>query len=212
MNEVVIYGAGGLGCQVQDILLQAAKLHPVAFLDSDPARHSTQVGGLPVLGGLEQVPLLLQRNIRHVIVAIGDNLTRAAHAETLQAHGMELASAIHPLATISPSARIAEHVIIDARATVCVHSVIQRHTILSAGAIAEHDTQLGVGVFLGPAVRLAGGVQIDDFARLEIGASVIPGRAVGTGACVEAGTIVIHNIPANTTVRGAPATLASTAP
>lgn len=205
LEPVVIYGAGGFGGQVLAILHEAGRYRPVAFLDSNPQRHGDTIGGLPVRGGLECVPLLLAEGHRNIIVAIGDNVTRAAHAETLQTHGMELVSAIHPLASISPSARIADHVIIDARATVCVHTQIGRHTVLSAGVICDHDNNVGVGVYLGPAARLAGGVHVGDFASLEIGAAVIPGKRVGDGALVRAGAVVIRDVPPRTTVSGAPA-------
>lgn len=205
MDEVVIYGAGGLGQEVCDILLQAGTLRPVGFLDSDPARHGTHVAGLAVLGGLEQAVKLQRLGIDHIVVAIGDNGTRAAHAETLRALGLTLASAIHPLASVSRSVNLGEHVIIGARATLCVHGHVGSHAILSAGVIAEHDHEIGVAAFLGPAVRLAGGVTLGDFARLEIGATVIPGRRVGRGATVQAGAVVIRDVPPEAVVSGVPA-------
>lgn len=204
METVVIYGAGGLGCQVLDILRQAARYRPVGFLDSDPAKQGTVVADLPVRGGLEQIDGLRQAGVGGVVVAVGDNVG-AALAETLQAHGLKLVSAIHPLANISPSARLAEHVIVGPRVTICVHTRVGSHTVLSAGAIAEHDNVIGRGVFLAPAVRLAGAVTIEDFATVEIGASVIPGRRVGRGARVEAGAVVIRDVAPNSTVSGVPA-------
>lgn len=205
MEIVVIYGAGGLGCQVQDILQQGTRYRPVAFLDSDPAKQGTVVADLPVRGGLEQTDVLRQAGVRGVVVAIGDNIARVALAETLQAHGLNLISAIHPLANISPSARLEEHVIVGPRATICVHTRVGSHTVLSTGAIAEHDNLIGRGVFLAPAVRLAGTVTIEDFATVEIGASVIPGRRVGRGARVEAGAVVIQDVAPFARVSGVPA-------
>ena len=140
MDDVVIYGAGGLGELVQDILLQAGRYRPAAFLDSDPAQRGRSVFGLAVKGGVEQIDELRRAGVRRMIVAVGDNPTRVALAESLQRGGFELISAIHPLASISPSAQIGAHVIIGPRATVCVHADIGDHTVLSAGAIAEHDT------------------------------------------------------------------------
>lgn len=205
MKDVIIYGAGGFGCLVQDILQQGHQYRPVVFLDSDPGKHGRVVNELPVKGGAEQIDELRAAGIARVIVAIGDNVARVALAETLRARGLELISAIHPLASVSPSAQIGAHVIIGPRATVCVHARIGPHSVLSAGAIAEHDNVIGQGVFLQPAARLAGTVTVEEFAIIGIGAAVIPGRRIGRGASVEPGSVVIRDVPANTTVSGIPA-------
>jgi sugar O-acyltransferase (sialic acid O-acetyltransferase NeuD family) len=212
MDDVVIYGAGGLGCLVQDILHQGSRYRPVAFLDSNPALHGRTVADLPVRGGIDEVEHLLRAGVSRAIVAIGDNVTRANLAEALQARHMQLVSAIHPLASLSPSAVVAEHVIIGPRATVCVHARIGPHAILSAGAIADHDNVIGKAAFLEVAVRLAGQVTIEEFATIGIGACVIPGRRVGPRARVAPGAVVIRDVPPNGTVGGIPATAREPAP
>jgi len=205
MVDVVVFGAGGLGRVVHDTLLQSRQFRPVAFLDSDRSKHGRTIDGLPVRGDAAQVPALRNQGVAAAIVAIGDNRTRVRVAEMLRRQGMRLVSAIHPLASIAPSARLGEHVIIGPRAIVCVHARVGDHCVLSAGSIVEHDNELGIGVFLHPAVRLAGGVRIDDYATLGIGACVIPTRRVGCGARVGPGAIVIHDVLAGTVVRGVPA-------
>ncbi len=205
MDAVAIYGAGGLGSLVEDICRQAGNLRPVAFLDSNTAKHNTTHAGLPVRGGLEAVPELLAEGIQQVIVAVGDNNARIALAEALEERGMRLASAVHPLASISPTAQIGRHVVISARTIVCTHATIGPHCVLSAGAICEHDNVLDAGVFLGPAVRLAGTVRIGARATIDIGATVIPGRTVGHGTHIAPGTVVIHDVPADVTAGGIPA-------
>jgi acetyltransferase EpsM len=205
MDDVVIYGAGGLGCVVQDILQQGGRYRPVAFLDSNPALHGRTSGNLPIRGGLDEVDNLLRAGVGRAVVAIGDNVARASLAEALRARHLELVSAIHPLASLSPSAVIAEHVIVGPRATVCVHARIGPHVILSAGAIADHDNVIGKAAFLEAAVRLAGQVTIDEFATIGIGASVIPGRRVGPRARVAPGAVVIRDVAADAVVGGIPA-------
>lgn len=212
MNELAIYGAGGLGRQTLDILLQDERARPVAFLDSDATRAGTLVDGLPVLGGLEQVYHLAQRGVTRYIVAIGDNFVRVRLARQIAQTGCTLVSAIHPSAKIAPSVALGEHLIIGAHATICVHALIGAHSVVSSGAIVDHDNQLAEGVFLHPAVRLAGGVRVESFAQVGIGAAVIPGRVVGREAIVDPGAVVIRDVPPRTRVGGVPAQTIGVAP
>lgn len=203
-KDVVIYGASALGRVVLDILRQS-NARVVAFLDSDPQKHHKSIDGLPVLGGAEMVAALVSRGATRMVVAIGDSLARVRVARRLRAAGAELISAIHPLASISPSAVLARHIVIGARAIVCVHARIGAHAVISTGAIVEHDNLVGRGAFLHPAVRLAGGVSIGAFVTLGIGACVIPGRRVGRGAHVAPGAVVIRDVANRQRVGGAPA-------
>ncbi len=203
--NVAIFGCGGLGQMTQDILVQAGRCSPVAFLDSDPNKHARKIDGVPVVGGLESLASVIAGGVHGVVVAIGDNRTRVSIATEIERRGARLVGAVHPLASISPSARIAEHVIIGPRAIICVNAAVGPHSILAAGSIADHDTRIGVGCHLHPASRLAGAVQVEDLATIGIGACVIPACRIGAGANVAAGAVVIRDVRPNETVAGVPA-------
>ena len=205
MHDVAIFGCGGLGQMTRDILVQAGRYRAIAFLDSDTSKHGKSIDELPVVGGLESFGRAIAGGTR-VIVAIGDNRARVSIADELQRRGAKLVGAIHPLASISPSARIAEHVIIGPRAIICVNVSVGPHTILSAGSIADHDARIGAGCHLHPAARLAGSVRVDDLATIGIGACVIPGCRIGRGAWVSPGAVVIRDVRAGETAAGVPAT------
>lgn len=205
MNRAVIFGAGGLGRLVQNMLADTGDVRPVAFLDSDWTLHGTTIEGLTVRGGLDEVGGLIDEGCDEFCVAIGEPDARIEIATALLAKGARLISVIHPQASIAHSAHLGQHLIIGPRAIICVNSSVGDHSIIMAGAIVEHDNQLGCGVVLHPAVRLAGGVFVEPRATLGIGACVIPGRRIGAGAVIEPGAVVIRNVPASARAGGVPA-------
>ena len=202
---IVIFGAGGLGSMVLDMLHCRTDVRVAGFLDSDKAKHGKEINGLRVMGGFEAAPRLLEQNISRAVVAVGTNSDRVLVARRLEEMGFCLESVVHPLARIAPTATVGRHVVIGPRVSVCVHSVVGAHAVLSAGAIIDHDNVIGEGVFVHPAVRLAGGVRVEEMATIGIGASVIPGKKVGRGARVEPGAVVIRDVPAHAVVQGIPA-------
>jgi len=205
VRDVVIFGAGGFGRMVCDILRQAGQYRPVAFLDSDSRKHGREVDGLTVAGNLDTFASLRRAGTTGAVVAIGDNATRDRIAGELRMRGAEMISAIHPLASVSPTAILSEHLIIGPRACIGVHARIGRDSVISSGAIIEHDNVIGNAVFIHAAVRLGGTVRVDDFATVGIGASVIHGRRIGRGARVEPGAVVIRDVEAGVAVSGVPA-------
>lgn len=210
MRRVVVFGAGGLGQRVHDILVQCRRARhdadePAGFLDSDPGLHGQEIDGLPIFGGIEALPALRARGIDAAVVAIGVAEARVRIAMQLRRAGMTLVSAIHPLASIAASARLGQNLIVGARAMICVHASVGDHCVISTGAIVDHDDALGEGVLLHPAARLAGGVIVEPGAVIGVGACVIPCRRIGRGACVEAGSVVTRDVAAGARVAGVPA-------
>lgn len=204
-QPIVIFGAGGLGRMVLDILTQRPEWRPMAFLDTNREKHGQTLDGLPIVGDLEAWQHLHAEGARHATVAIGDNEQRISVAKQLQAEGAKLTSAIHPLAMIAPTANIGQHVLIGARVTICVHATVDDHCVLSPGCIVEHDNTLAEGVFVAPAARFAGGVQVGGRARIGIGATVIPRRRIGANAEVAPGSVVIRDVEDGVRVTGIPA-------
>src|SRR5687768_16974101 len=102
MDDVIIAGAGGHGKVVLDVLLAARKFRPVGFIDANPSLTDSYIGGLPILGSANALPMLRRQKIRRAIVAIGDNRTRLRYMRILEEQGFTLVSAVHPAAHVSP--------------------------------------------------------------------------------------------------------------
>ena len=109
--RVLVYGAGRGGSLLVRELSQNEKLHrrPFGIIDDDPAKRRLKIEGVPVMGGLADLPALLERHeIAEVVVAIGDLGT--AQSDVLSGlcreHGVPLSRmrfVLTPMETFEPA-------------------------------------------------------------------------------------------------------------
>ena len=209
--QVVIIGAGGHGKVVLDILRAAGQHEAVGFIDSFANRAGTSFAGLKIFGPANMLPKLRQQGIRGAIVAIGDCRARQMYAKLLVEQGFELANAIHPTASISPSATVGRNVVVAALAAVSTEARLADSVILNTSCVVDHECELGDAVHVCPGAHLAGRVRVGAGAWIGLGANVIQCMSVGEHATVGAGAVVIQDVPAYATVVGVPARVIKTA-
>ena len=202
-QRVLIYGAGGHGKVVLDILERIAEYEIVGWVDDAPTRSGSRFCGYPILGSLE---VLLERGVQEqVVVAIGDNKTREDLVRRLESEGWEFATAIHPSASIARDVTLDSGTVVMANVAVNSGTVVGRHVILNTGATVDHDCAIGDFAQISPGVHLGGSVTVGSQANVGIGASVIPGIAIGTGSVIGAGAAVVCDIPSYVIATGVPA-------
>ena len=201
----LIIGAGGHGKVVADILWSAG-VEPAGFVDADEALWGRQLLGLPILGGMAHLEKLARRTgARSAVVAIGDNRVRLEHAREVVRAGLTLASAVHPTASVSPTAQLGAGVVVCMGAAVCVEARVGEVAIVNTNAVVDHECVVGEAAHVCPNAALAGRVQIGRGAFIGTGASVIQCRQVGEWATIGAGAVVIQDIPDAATAVGVPA-------
>jgi acetyltransferase EpsM len=201
---IIIYGAGGHGKVVADVLERQSKYMLLGFLDDDPAKRGKELYGYKIFGGidtyneqgLERYPF---------IVGIGDNRARQQVVARLEALGCQFGRAIHPSAQIAKDVRLAPGVMVMANVVINPGSSIGKHTIINTGTIVEHDCLIGDFVHISPAAVLAGNVMIQEGAHIGMGSIILPGIQVGAYSVVGAGAVVIDDIPEGVTAVGVPA-------
>ena len=203
--DVVIVGAGGHGKVVLDILYAAGKVRPVGFVDADPTLAGTEVAGLPVFGAVNSLGKLRQQKVKGAVVAIGDNRTRLGYAGTVLEYGLELVSAIHPAAVVSPRAVVGRNVVVAAGAVVGTDARLGDSVIINTSAVVDHECEVGEGSHVCPGALLAGRVRVGKQAFIGMGAKIIQCVSIGEGAVVGAGAVVLRDVPAGVTVVGVPA-------
>ena len=205
MDDVVIIGAGGHGKVVLDVLQAQGKYRVAGFLDANASLAESYVCGVPVLGQINALPRLRRQKIRRAIIAIGDNKARLAQVSDVDAAGMDLVTAVHPTAFVSPRAKLGRGVVVAPQASVVTEAVVGDLVIVNTGAVVDHECVLGDGAHVCPGAALAGRVRVGRGAFIGIGANVIQCRTVGDFAVIGAGAVVIDDVRDGAKMVGVPA-------
>jgi len=202
-KNILIYGAGGHGKLVADVLLARNELLE-GFVDDNPATSGSTILGLNVFTTewLWQQPD--QRDIS-IVLGVGNNRARKAIAERCRSAGMEILTVIHPTAVIAASAHIGEGAAIMAAVVVNPEAKIGTGVILNSGAVVEHDVVLGEYSHVSTNVAMGGNARLGDYSMLGVGAAMKPGARVGADTIVGAGSVVVQDIPGGVVAVGVPA-------
>jgi sugar O-acyltransferase (sialic acid O-acetyltransferase NeuD family) len=200
-KKIVIFGGGGHGKVICDILLEAGE-KVLGFLDEDAGKKGSKVCGLPVLGSWDAVA---GRKDVAVALGIGNNHIRRKVYERAKKEKLAVAQAVHPRAAVSRFAQVGEGVVIMAGAVVNPYAILETGSCVNTGATVDHDCTLSAFAHLWPGAHLAGTVFVGEEAYIGTGVSVIPGIKIGSRAVVGAGAAVIRDVPEGVTVVGVPA-------
>lgn len=206
MTDLIIWGASGHAMVVADAAQLTGRYRVVGFIDD--ATKPSPLAGVPFLGGREHLAKQRERGVRHLIVAIGDWTIRLRLAEVAKSAGFELATVIHPHATIARDVNIGEGSVVMAGAVVNPGSQLGTNVIINTCASVDHQCVLHDGVQVAPGARLAGNVTVERGAFIGLGACVKEKLRIGAGAIVGAGAVVLRDVPAQTVVYGVPAKIA----
>jgi sugar O-acyltransferase (sialic acid O-acetyltransferase NeuD family) len=210
-GDLVIYGAGGMGQEVADLVDAAASAswRVIGFLDDDPAQHGREILGVPVLGNAEW---LSGRSVA-VSIAVGSPARRRQLCRSLSSVAAVLTPAlIHPSAYVGKMSELGEGTIIGARAVLAVDVRVGAFSIVNIGATVSHNARLDDFATIAPGAHLAGHVHVAEGADIGIGSAVVQGLQIGAWAIVGAGAVVIDDVKANTTVVGCPARVIASRP
>ncbi len=210
--RVVVYGAGGHGKVVADILLRTSRCELLGFVD-DGREAGTRVFELPVLGGRQWLRDLAdakadaagEQERPSVALGIGDNGARERTFAFCRELGLEVITAVHPTAAVAPSTRLGEGTVVMANASVNPGAVLGPGAIVNTGAVVEHDCRVGAFAHLSPNATMGGGATLGEGTHLGLGAVVLPGVSVGDRTVIGAGAVVNRNIDGGVVAHGVPA-------
>jgi sugar O-acyltransferase (sialic acid O-acetyltransferase NeuD family) len=206
--DVILWGAKSQAKVLAELFTQGGR-RVVAMFDNDSTLPSP-LPGVPLYFGWEG--FLRWREATHptsieFAIAIGGDRggDRLAIASRLSKMGLAPATAIHPRAYVSSTARLKAGCQILAQATVGVDAELGEQCIVNTAASVDHECRLAAGVHIGPGATLAGCVTVEACAFIGAGATVLPRIRIGRQAVVGAGAVVTKDVPDGAVVCGVPA-------
>lgn len=204
-EKIVIFGAGGHAKVVIDIIEQQGNYEIAGLLDDDLKHQGKRFFGYPVLGTRAELPALISAQLRHAIVTIGNNASRADVAAHLDQQGWRFASAVHLRASIGRGVKIGPGCVVMAGCVVNADAYLGAHVIVNTGATVDHDCRIEDAVHIAPGCHLCGSVSVGQGSLLGAGSTVTPGVRIGRNVIVGAGSTVIRDIADAARVSGVPA-------
>lgn len=205
IQKLFIYGAGGHGKVVGDILVVRKDPNFAGFIDDKVELQGTSVLGFRVWGDGHWLEREVQKGAVAVALGVADNSVRQKMASQFLAWGAELATVIHPAASISSSARLGPGTVVMAQAVINPNAEVGRGVIVNSAAVVEHDVKVGDFAHISPNATMGGVSRLGALSHLGIGAIVIHCVSIGARAVVGAGAVVVRDIPDNVVAFGVPA-------
>jgi sugar O-acyltransferase (sialic acid O-acetyltransferase NeuD family) len=204
-RRIFVYGAGGHGKVVADILLCCGERKFTGFVDDCGELWGTKLMGFAVLGGEEWLGREAERERVAVALGVGNARARRKIAERCSAWGVEILTPVHPGATVSRAARLGCGPVVMAGAVINADARIGTGVIVNSGAVVEHDAEVGDFAHVAPNAAIGGAASLGEFSHLGMGAVVLERVRVGSHTVVGAGAVVVKDLPDRVVAMGVPA-------
>jgi sugar O-acyltransferase (sialic acid O-acetyltransferase NeuD family) len=209
VRELLLVGTGGFGREAAEAARAAeaagAAWRLTGFLDDDPGRHGTEIGGLPVLGPPE---LALERPDALLVLCTGrpdDFGSRRRIADRLGLPHERYAPLIHPAAVLGSTCTVGAGSVLLAGVVMTADAAIGAHVCVMPHVTVTHDVRVEDFATLASGVRLGGSCVVGRGAYLGSGACVREGLRIGAGAMVGMGAVVTRDVPEGRLWAGVPA-------
>lgn len=192
-NKLVIIGAGGQGRVCADIarLMGYAE---IIFLDDGAPNAEGKVSDYP-----QYLP------DADFFVAIGNGAVRRRLQTMLEENGANIATLIHPNATVAQDVKIGQGTAVMAGAVINPGAVIGCGNIVNTCASVDHDCRVGDYLHIAVGARICGTVTLEDDSWIGAGAVIIQNLSVCAGCMIGAGAVVVKSITEKGTYMGVPA-------
>ena len=204
-EPLLLVAASGLARETMAALRILGDSHPFGILDDAAVLHGTDLGGVVVLGGLDEV--LNHPNVR-LLVCAGSGIARSVIVDRLAGMGVgadRYATAVHPTASVASGSLIGPGTILLSNVVLTCDVTVGSHVVGMPNVTLTHDVIVDDFATLCAGVSVGGSVRVGRAAYLGMNASVRQQVRVGAGSTVGMGAVVINDVENGSTVVGNPA-------
>lgn len=205
-KDIVIYGAGGFGREVHQLIDQINTLKKeyniLGFID-DSVPSGSLVNGLPILGGINFLKKI-KKNIS-VAIAIASPSFLKNFNSLIENSKINYPNLIHPSVIFDyKHNQIGFGNIITYNCHLTRNIRMGNFNLLNTRVSFGHDVSIGsFNVFM-PNVQISGGVNIKDSNFFGLNSSVLQDLNIGNNNIINACTLLTKNIPDNRKYFGIP--------
>ena len=209
MEDIAIYGAGGLGreiaCLIRRINQQEAKWNFIGFFDDGKAAHSRNEYGV-ILGGMDELNAWSKR--LNVVIAIGIPETIKKVVERICNERIVFPNLVYGFAYADEhTLHLGKGNIIGGSTYFSCNVELGDFNIFNGYVALGHDVKIGsYNVFM-PAVRVSGEVTIGDENLFGVGSIILQRVKIGTKVHLGAGGVLMHKPKDKSLYVGNPAKL-----
>lgn len=176
-EKLLLVGAGGFGRMVAE---QAMLQYDCAFVDDGQAV-GTEICGIPVVGGLADLPEL-RKEYGLLVVGIGNNRFRAQVYEKAKAHDYAFPNIVAPSAYVSPSAEVGCGCVLLQNACIQNGASVGNGVLLNAGTEVHCDAAVGNCALIYTNSVIRTGATVGNFTRIGSNCAVCNNATVPDGA------------------------------
>jgi sugar O-acyltransferase (sialic acid O-acetyltransferase NeuD family) len=210
-NKVYIIGAEGTARNIIEQINDARERHGMDIGFSgiliDSIEKGKMISGIPVIGGLKEIPTLLSKKESKFIFALFKPEKMKERHELLLSFKIPIerfVNFIHPLAFVSASVKIGNGNIILSSTTVQSEATIGNNNIINSNVTIEHDTVIGDANFVASGSIIGSKVQTGNHCFIGLNSSVRENTILGDNVFIGMHSLVLRNF-SNCKVAGVPA-------
>ena len=206
MNDIIIYGAGGLGMEISwliDKINKHQKIWNLVGHIDDYVAPGTAINNSFVIGDFQW--LLDKKCYKNIVVAVANPVIKKKLIKSLAILGYTFPNIIHPSVLISELSKIGSGCVILDLVNISTHVYIGNHVLIDLKTTIGHESTISDYTSIFPGAIISGNVNISEEVIIGAGAIILQNINVGKKSIVGAGAVVTKDVSESSIAIGVPA-------